>query len=208
MKLTKLNYRLRIYFLVNLVKRNLRKYGLIKKVDTVSDTFYGACAVGNIPIHELWYHADSNNDEVLVAIASVPNCPSDLVQHILRKANSYVKYKIVENKSDCDSDFLRLVYNQSLSPNDYAVRTLIMVHPSCPMDIRKEIMEDPDCQPFVGEIPNLQEYYIRKYFNTSYHIKETMCSIQRLPKDMVDDVLRSNDEVLINRIHHNSKLKK
>lgn len=207
MKLSRLKRRLHIYFFFNQIKNKLMKYGFIKKIETVSDAFYEDCASGKIPIHELWLHANSNNEKIQLAIATAPNCPPELIKQVLKTATTYIKYKIVENKEDCTSDFLRLVYGNVLAPDDYAVRTRIMVNPLCPMDIRKEIMSDPDCQPFVGEIPNLQEYYIRKFFDTNYHTKKTMCAIQELPNDIIEDVLKSNDETLIALLHHNEKLK-
>lgn len=207
MKLSRLKYRLHIYFFLNQIKNRLRKYGFIKEIETVSDTFYEDCTSGKIPIHELWLHANSNNEKIQLAIATAPNCPPELIKQVLKTATTYIKYKIVENKKDCTCDFLRLVYNNSLLPDDYAVRTQIMIHPLCPMDIRKEIMSDPDCQPFIGEIPNLQEYYIRTYFDMDYHIKKTMCALQFLPYDMVETVLKGNDKTLITLLHHNEKLK-
>jgi hypothetical protein len=155
----------------------------------------------------LWSHANSNNEKIQLAVATAPNCPSELIEQLLKATPAYIKYKIVENKEAVTAEFLRLVYNNALAPDDYAVRTQIMVNPLCPMDIRKEIMSDPDCQPFVGEIPNLQEYYIRKFFDTNYHTKKTMCAIQKLPNDIIEDVLKSNDEMLIALLHHNEKLK-
>lgn len=207
MKLSRLKHRLHIYFFLNQIKNRLRKYGFIKKIETVPDIFYEDCASGKIPIHELWSHANSNNEKIQLAIATAPNCPSELIEQLLKATPAYIKYKIVENKESVSAEFLRLVYNNALAPDDYAVRTQIMVNPLCPMDIRKEIMSDPDCQPFVGEIPNLQEYYIRKFFDTNYHTKKTMCAIQKLPNDIIEDVLKSNDEMLIALLHHNEKLK-
>lgn len=201
-----LKTRLRIYFLLNWVTSRLRDYGVIKQIESVSETFYEDCASGKISIHGLWSHADSNNIEIQLAVATAPNCPLDLIEYILQTADSYLKYKILESRKNCDSDFLRFVYQSSL-PDDSAVRTLIMIHPLCPMDIRTEIMTDPHCQPFIGEIPNLQEYYIRKFFNANYHTKKTMCTLQRIPDDLIEDVLKSKDETLIASLHHNEKLR-
>lgn len=33
-----------------------------------------------------------------------------------------------------------------------------------------------------------------------------MCAIQELPNDIIEDVLKSNDETLIALLHHNKKL--
>ena len=98
MKLSRLKYRLHIYFFLNQIKNRLRKYGFIKEIETVSDTFYEDCTSGKIPIHELWLHANSNNEKIQLAIATAPNCPPELIKQVLKTATTYIKYKIVENK--------------------------------------------------------------------------------------------------------------
>lgn len=97
MKLSRLKHRLHIYFLLNQIKNRLRKYGFIKKIETVPDIFYEDCASGKIPIHELWSHANSNNEKIQLAIATAPNCPSELIEQLLKATPAYIKYKIVEN---------------------------------------------------------------------------------------------------------------
>ena len=68
-------------------------------------------------------------------------------------------------------------------------------------------MENKHCEAFIAEIPNLEESYIRKYFHLDPYTRKRMCALQKLPDDIIKEVLESNDANLIRILKFNIQLK-
>ena len=171
-------------------------------IDKHPNDLYDNCIHGLIPVENLIYFSKSNNTMNRSDVARASNCPDFLLENLATDEEDIVRFCVAGNLNTpiCILELLG-------TDKAYAVRSRVMTNPNCPVVLRNELMKDPDCEGLIAEIPNLTEEEIRKYFNMDYHTKEVMCFLQKIPDDIIQQILSENDNRLIQNLKNNKQLK-
>lgn len=180
--------------------KNLQKNSAL--IDKHPDDLYDNCIHGLISVEDLIYFSKSNNTLNRSDVAKATNCPSFLLEILANDPENIVRFCVAGNLNTPIS-ILELLGTDKA----YAVRSHVMTNPNCPDVLRKKLMKDPDCEGLIAEIPNLTEEEIRKYFNRDYHTKEVMCFLQKIPDDMIQQILSENNNQLVLNLKNNKQLK-
>jgi hypothetical protein len=172
--------------------------------------FRGDCLSGNIPVTELEEFSISNDVLIRSYVALAPNAPKQLLKRLLLDEDCFVRFSILENKV-FDEELLIFAYENSNDIEHYAIRSYILTKDICPVNIRLKLMENPIYYCWIGNIPNLSEYDVRKYYYGDFpevqRVQKNMCSLQLLPDDIIKEVLSSGDKDKIRAMKLNKTLK-